>query len=227
LKDKRICVLTGSAGDAAARGAFPDATFLDMVGSADAALAIKTGKADAFVYDKSVLSKIIEKNMDLIILDERISKLELAAAVKKDNLQLISEINTALDTLRNKGVLDSLKKKWIETEYQVAPPLPIINTTGQNGTLKMGTCAIYEPYTFQSKGQYTGYDIELCILLGELLNRKIEIVNMTFESLIPALQSGKIDFALSNFTVTEERKKSISYSDPYIENDISVLVSSH
>ena len=35
---------------------------------------------------------------------------------------------------------------------------------------------------------------------------KIEIIDMNFESLIPALQSGKIDFALSNFNVTEERK---------------------
>jgi polar amino acid transport system substrate-binding protein len=88
----------------------------------------------------------------------------------------------------------------------------------------MGTCAIFEPYTFQSNGKFTGFDIELSILLGELLDKKIEIIDMTFESIIPALQSGTIDFALSNFTVTEERKKSISYSASYIENDISVLV---
>ena len=47
---------------------------------------------------------------------------------------------------------------------------------------------------------------------------------MNFEALIPALQSGKIDFALSNFNVTDERKKLINFSAPYITNDISVLV---
>jgi polar amino acid transport system substrate-binding protein len=224
LKDKRIYVLTGSAGDHAARMAFPDAKILDMVGSADAALAVKTGKADAFIYDKSILTKIVSKNPELVILDEPVSKLEVAAAIGKENTQLIAGINSALDELENKGVLDSLKKKWIETDYKDAPPMPVISIAGNNGTLKMGTCAIYEPYTFQSNGKIIGFDIELSMLLGKLLDKKIELVDMTFESLIPALISGKIDFALSNFTVTDERKKSISYSRPYITNDISVLV---
>lgn len=47
---------------------------------------------------------------------------------------------------------------------------------------------------------------------------------MNFEALIPALNSGKIDVALANFNVTEERKKLINFSDAYISNDISVLV---
>ena len=88
----------------------------------------------------------------------------------------------------------------------------------------MGTCAILEPFSFQSNGIVTGLDIELSRLIGERLGKNIEIIDMNFESLIPALQSGKIDFALSNFNVTEERKKLINFSVPYIENDISALV---
>jgi polar amino acid transport system substrate-binding protein len=224
LNNKRICVLTGSAGDLAARKAFPDARFLDMVGSADAGFAVKKEKADAFVYDKSILQKIAGKNPELFILDEPISKLELAIAIKKDNLPLLSEMNSAIETLRNKGMLDDLKRKWIETDYESAPSLPETDNQGQNGILKMGTCAIFEPYTFVSNGKVSGFDIELSILLGDILGKKIEIVEMTFDSLIPALQTGKIDLALSDFTVTEERKKMISFTDPYIVNDISALV---
>jgi polar amino acid transport system substrate-binding protein len=88
----------------------------------------------------------------------------------------------------------------------------------------MGTCAIFEPYTFQANGKHTGFDIELSILLGEILGKKIEIIDMSFDALIPALQTGKIDFALSDFTVTEERKKLVNFTVPYIENDISILV---
>jgi len=61
-------------------------------------------------------------------------------------------------------------------------------------------------------------------MTGEFPGKKIEIIDMAFEGLIPALQSGKIDFALSNFNVTEERKKLINYSIPYIDNEISALV---
>ena len=224
LKTKRICILTGSAGDRAARQAFPGATFLEPIGSVEAALAVKTRKADAYVYDRSILEKIVAKNPDLKILEPSIASLELAIAFKKDNLALVSKINSALSKLRGSGELDRLKKKWVDASYSQVPPVPVQRSTGKNGTLKMGTNAIFEPYTFVSNGKMAGYDIELAALIGDLLDMKIDIVEMAFDGLIPALQGDKIDFALSDFTVTEERKKSIAYSDPYIQNDISALV---
>lgn len=224
LKDKRICVLTGSAGDLAARKVLPGAIFLDMVGSADAGLAVKTGKADAFIYDKSILRKITEKNPELIILEKPISKLELAIAVNKENLKLISELNAVISLLKNNGTLDSLKRKWVEKNYTTPPQIPEIKNSDKNNILKMGTCAIFEPYTFMANGKYTGFDIELSTLLSKMLSKRIEIIDMSFDALIPALQTGKIDFALSDFTVTQEREKLISFTEPYIINDISVLV---
>ena len=224
LEDKRICVLTGSAGDIAARKAFPNATFLDHVGSVEAGLAVKTGKAEAFIYDKSVLLNLQAKNEDLIILDEPVSQLEVAAVIQKDNYSLLMEINTAIIELREEGKLDELRNKWVDTKYETVPKLSAITNAGGNGTLKMGTCAIFEPFAFQAEGELAGLDIELGMLIGEKLDKKIEVVDMMFDGLIPALNAGKIDFALSNFNVTEERKKITSFSEPYIVNDISILV---
>ena len=224
LKNKRICILTGSAGDLSTRNAFPEAVIIDMVSSSDAALSVKTGKSDAFVYDKSVLLKIVEKNPELTILDEPVSNLAVAAAIRKENAELAKEISSVFETLRKKGILDSLKSKWVNSGYKAVPALPNLVSTGVNGNLRMGTCAIFEPFTFQSNGQLTGLDIELSRLIGQYLGKNIEIIDMSFEGLIPALQAGKIDFALSNFNITEERKKLISYSSPYLENDISALV---
>jgi len=224
IAGKRICVLPGSAGDIAARNKYPNSDFIVLVGSADAALTVKTGKADVFIYDKSVLQKIIEKNEDLVILEEPVAKLEVAIALNKENLSLLSAINNALNVLKDKGILQSLRKKWIDTKYETPPLFDSTTAVEKKGSLRMGTCAIYEPFSFQSNGKYTGIDIELSVLIGEHLGKKIEIIDMAFEGLIPALQSGKIDFALSDFNVTEERKKSINYSLPYIVNDISALV---
>lgn len=224
LADRRICILTGSAGDIGARKAFPQARFVDMANSTDASLAVKNGKADAFVYDKSVLVKIVEKNDDLIILDEPVAKLEIAAVINKENTSLLNDISAAIDELRKDGTLDNLKKKWVDTKYTSVPALPEIINNGNSSTLRMGTCAIYEPFGFVSNGKLTGLDVELSMLIGKLLGKKIEIIDMAFDGLIPALQAGKIDFALSDFNVTEERKKLISFSSPYLENDISALV---
>ena len=224
IDGQRIGVLSGSAGDMAARKHFPQAQFQVFTAAADAALAIKTNKADAFVYDKSVLLNLAEKNPELVILDAPVDKLEVAVAIKKENTSLLSAINGVLHDLKKEGALQRLRLKWVDTKYAVTPPLPPINTTQAKGVLRMGTCANLEPFSFQAEGRITGLDIELSQLIGERLGKKIEIMDMNFEALIPALQSGKIDFALSNFNVTEERKKLILFTLPYIENDISALV---
>ncbi|MEE7624831.1 ABC transporter permease subunit [Methylobacter sp. Wu8] len=224
IDGKRIGVLGGSAGDLAARRHFPNATFQVFVASADAALAVKTRKADAFIYDKSVLLNLAEKNPELVIVDEPVDKLEIAAAIRKDNAALLAEINKVLSELNKEGVLQQLRTKWIDAKYTAAPQIPPIKDSGREEVLKMGTCAIIEPFSFHAHGKLAGLDIELSQLIGQRLGKKIEITDMNFEALIPALQSGKIDFALSNFNVTEERKKLVLFSAPYVENDISALV---
>jgi polar amino acid transport system substrate-binding protein len=224
LDGKRIGVLGGSAGDLAARKHFPLAAFQVFVASADAALAVKTRKADAFVYDKSVLLNLAEKNPELVILDQPVDKLEVAAAIRKDNHVLLAEINAVLSELKKEGKLQALRTKWIDSKYTAVPQLPPVQAPSGKGVLRMGTCATIEPFSFQAGGLPTGLDIELSRLIGERLGKKIEIVDMNFEGLIPALQSGKIDFALSNFNVTDERKQLVNFSLPYVENDISALV---
>ncbi|MGZ4997655.1 MAG: transporter substrate-binding domain-containing protein, partial [Methylobacter sp.] len=224
IDGKRVAVLGGSAGDLAARKHFPNASFQVFVASADAALAVKVRKADAFVYDKSVLLNLAEKNPELVILDQPVDKLEIAAAIRKDNTALLDEINKVLSELKKEGTLQQLRHKWIDTKYTVTPQIPPINKTPSKEVLRMGTCATIEPFSFQADGKLTGLDIELSRLIGQRLGKKIEIIDMSFESLIPALQSGKIDFALSNFNVTEERKKLVNFSMAYVENDISALV---
>ena len=221
---RRICVLTGSAGDLAARKQFPGAQFQTFTAAADAALAIKTNKADAFVYDKSVLLNLVAKNPELAIQPEPIAKLEVAAAVNKQNSTVLADLNRVLQELQNEGVLQQLKQKWVDANYSVPPVLPVVDLPAPQGVLKMGTCANLEPFSFNANNKPTGLDIELSRLIGKRLNKKIVIVDMNFEALIPALQAGKIDFALSNFNVTEERKKLVNFSIPYITNDISVLV---
>jgi polar amino acid transport system substrate-binding protein len=224
INGKRVGVLTGSAGDHAARKRFPNASIMDMNASADAALAIKSNKADAFVYDKSVLLNLAEKNPELVILEEPVAKLEVAAAIKKDNKALLADMNRVLSDLKKDGTLQRLQKKWIESKDGAQRQLPPTATTPVKGVLRLGTSAIIEPFSYQANGKIIGLDIELGNLIGERLGKRVEIFDMQFESLIPALHSGKIDFAMSNFNVTEERKKLVNFSLPYIENDISALV---
>ncbi len=221
----RIAVLTGSAGDLAARTFFPDAEIQQMTLASDAALALQARKIDAFVYDKSVLINLQHNNPDLHILTQPIAQLDIAAVTRKNNQQLMAEVNHILSQLNAEGVLAHLRHKWVDTQYS-SPPLIESSLASSTTTeiLTLGTAATMEPFAFHANGSLTGLDIELARMIAARLGRSLQIVDMNFEALIPALQSGKIDLALANFNVTEERKQLVLFSQPYISNDISILV---
>jgi polar amino acid transport system substrate-binding protein len=66
--------------------------------------------------------------------------------------------------------------------------------------------------------------VDLAQAIGEKLSRPVVIENIPFVGLIPALQSGRIDMVISSMTDTEERRKSITFSDPYLTVGLALLV---
>lgn len=85
--------------------------------------------------------------------------------------------------------------------------------------LKMGTSADYKPFEFHdtSSGQdeIVGYDIDVAKGIAQALGFDLQIVDMDFNGLIPALQSKRIDFAMSGMSVTPERQQNVDFSDIY------------
>jgi polar amino acid transport system substrate-binding protein len=67
-------------------------------------------------------------------------------------------------------------------------------------------------------------DAEFAARVAAKLNRKLEIVNMDFGAMIPALIAGKVDMIGACITITDERKKSVLFSESYYTGGISALV---
>lgn len=93
--------------------------------------------------------------------------------------------------------------------------------------LIIGLSADYPPFEFTQSGTLSGFDVELAALLGKELNREVEIKDMDFSSLIPSLQSGRIDLILSSLSVTPERAENIDFSDIYYETEPALVVSTN
>ena len=92
-------------------------------------------------------------------------------------------------------------------------------------TLVMGTNAEFAPYEFvDDNGNVAGIDAEIAAAIAEKLGMKLEIKNMEFDSLIPALQGGTVDIVLAGMTVNEERKESVNFSDSYATGVQVVIV---
>lgn len=100
-------------------------------------------------------------------------------------------------------------------------------STEEAATLRVGLNAQFPP--FESVGgpngeEFYGFDIDLIYEVAAQLGKEIEIVDMDFDGLIPALNSGKVDLCISGMTITEDRKKNVNFSDPYYTATQVVLV---
>lgn len=90
--------------------------------------------------------------------------------------------------------------------------------------LRVGMELSYPPFEMtDTQGQPTGVGVDLARALADSLHRKLVIEDIPFDGLIPALKTGKIDLIISSMTATEERARSIDFSDPYVFTGISIL----
>lgn len=87
------------------------------------------------------------------------------------------------------------------------------------GSIKFGTNAEFPPFEYVvSKGvigEFDGIDMAIAKQIGEDNNKEAKIENMEFDSLLVALDNGKIDAAIAGMTVTDERKEKVDFSEPY------------
>lgn len=80
----------------------------------------------------------------------------------------------------------------------------------------VGTSADYPPYEYiDETGNLVGFDIELMEEISKRMGVAVEWQDMPFDSLIAAVQEGKIDMSISCFNYTEERAQLVDFSDPY------------
>ncbi|WP_155593427.1 transporter substrate-binding domain-containing protein [Lysinibacillus cavernae] len=93
--------------------------------------------------------------------------------------------------------------------------------------LKVGTSADYAPFEYvdAAKGEeIIGFDIDLIKLVGEKIGVDMQVQDMDFNSLVPALQAGKIDVVISGMTPNPEREKVVDFSDKYNETEQVIIV---
>lgn len=91
--------------------------------------------------------------------------------------------------------------------------------------LRVGVDLSYPPFeTIGPDGKPSGISVEIAQALATELGRPLQIENIPFTGLIPALKTGKIDLIISSMTATEERAKAVVFSDPYLTTGLALLV---
>lgn len=92
------------------------------------------------------------------------------------------------------------------------------------GKLVMATNAEFPPYEFHDGGNIVGIDAEIAAAVAGKLGMELQIEDMAFDSIIPAVTSGKADVALAGMTVTEDRKANVDFTDTYAKAAQVIIV---
>ena len=90
--------------------------------------------------------------------------------------------------------------------------------------LVMVTEATFPPYEFREGGKIVGIDVDLMKAVAKKTGRELVVEDMSFDSVIAAVQAGKADVAASGITVTDERKRQVGFSHPYVTAQQVVIV---
>ena len=91
------------------------------------------------------------------------------------------------------------------------------------GTLRIGTTGDTKPYAYTEDGELQGFDVEMAREVAERLGLEPEFVTQEFSALLPAVANGQLDMAAASISDTEERSKTVDFSDHYFIGYISVL----
>ncbi len=113
----------------------------------------------------------------------------------------------------------------MSTKYVLAVLLVILPKLLLADALIVGTNAEFYPFTYIEKGKIEGFDIEVAKEVAKRLGKEIELKDMPFEALIPALCLGDLHIIAAGMSTAPERAKRVLFTKPYITEDPLVILS--
>ena len=186
---------------------------------------LSAGAVDAVMDDQPVIQYAIQKGQDLAINMDGEAVGGFAFGVKKggNHEKLITEFNKALAQMKADGTLDKIIKKWTgESQSSSNSAVPETTTpAGQKATPKKSKYVIssdssFAPFVFQNgKNKYTGIDMDLIKAIAKDQGFTIEIDNPGFDAAVSDVQSGHAQGMIAGMTVTDARKSTFDFSEPY------------
>lgn len=186
---------------------------------------LNSGSIDAMMDDQPVIEYAIKQGQNLKISIKGEAVGSFAFGVKKGSKYeyLVTEFNEALAQMKKDGSLDKIITKWTSsTNTKTTSSTPETTTpAGQKATPVKSTYTIasdssFAPFVFQdSNNKYTGIDMDLIKAIAKDQGFTIEITNPGFDAALNAVQSGQADGMIAGMSVTDARKETFDFSEPY------------
>ncbi len=225
LAGAKIAVQEGTTGDTYVSEEVEGAEVSRFKRAVDAAMDLKNGKVDAVVIDDQVAKDLIAEMDGLKILDEALTEEQYAIAMPKGKAELVAQVNKVIADLQANGTMETIKKAYIDKDEAALAELKAKAAPAGETKLIMGTNAEFAPFEFlDDSNQIVGYDIEIAKEIARAMNAELVIENMNFDSLIAALNSGKVDLVIAGMTANDERRQQVDFSENYYDAAQVIIV---
>ncbi len=215
LASSSVGAMTGTTGEMYIGHNYPKARLSLFDDITDAIAAMRAGKTDYVITAYTTATLAARHNKDLFVLPREYISDPAAIAIRKDNTELLDRINGVLGGFRREGVLEDIAKRWLNED---GGGYKGVEAPAGAPVLKVAVAANREPMCFVRDGRIVGLDCELIERIAAKLGMRVEYQDMKFSALITALESGRADVVISNYTRTEERAKRINFTADYFVN---------
>ena len=223
---KVIGILTGGSFEQLTFDLFPKSEYVYYDTFADLGLALSKGKIDAFIGDEPILKEICRDNKSLSYLTEPVSKDSYYFLFSKKSEAVpkaVEQMNEMLAKYKSDGTLEKLAEIWFGTEENLKT-VDKSGLDGRNGSLKIGTYSGAGAFSYIKDNELAGLSIDLAYRFAREYGYELEIDDTSVAGILTGVGSGTYDFIAGAISMTEERKESGIYSEPYYESDIKLAV---
>ena len=225
LKGQNVAVKTGTEGATFAESIKDEYGFTTTVfeDSANMYQDVLSGNSVAAFEDYPVMAYAIEdQGLALKLATEKEAGSSYGFAVAKDtNPELLAMFNAGLANLKADGTYQAIQQKYLGASVDTSLDVP-----AQNGkTYIIATDTTFAPFEFQdANGNYVGIDMDLIRAIAKDQGFGIEIRPLGFNAALQALEAKQVDAVIAGMSITDERKQTFDFSEPYFESGVVMAV---
>ena len=220
LAGKKVAVVTGTVTPAVTKENVPTAELVYFENVTDTLTALKAGKVDAICTTIAIARFMMIDNDDITQLGGNLTYGDLAPIFPKNEKgrKLCDQYSEFIKPLWDNGTIQKVDEKWFGKDESKRVIDDYSSLPNPNGTLKLAVDLSMAPFAYMKNGKIVGYDVDLAVMFCKTEGYGLEVVPMSFGAMIPALQSGKCDFAASSIARTKEREESVLFSYKNADN---------
>ena len=226
LEGRRIAVLTGSVQPQMVLGKIPTADLRYFNSGPDMYQALKAHKVEAFTEDEVIIRLMTAGERGVSWIPEYLDTADFAFAFPMDDEgeALRSELSRFVRSLREDGTLEELEEIWLGPDEERKQPSGWESLPAVNGTIRAAVNTESVPMVYVKDNAVVGYEIDLLTRFCQAKGYALKLEDMDFSAVLAAVQSGKVDIGAAAMTVTEERSRSMLFSEPHFATGVALAV---